>query len=136
MLPRALLLLVLAMGFGSPCLAGGETRDDVKAPLKRLHAYFESSPEIQFLTTFSSTSDTPGMNKRGTAHFFLRQRNQCRVEVSSNSGDYVFVSDGKTFTLYRPGDGEFARVRARSSIIGTMYVAVGLLNLHASFLDF
>jgi hypothetical protein len=146
MLWRAPLFLVLFLTFASPCLAqsetGGATPEasagdaDATAPLKRMHAYLTSTPEVEFETSFSSTSDLPGMNKRGTAHFLIRQPNQFRVESSSNGGTYLFISDGTTFTLYSPAKGKFAQTRARGSIIGTMYLAVGLLNLHARFIDF
>ena len=136
MLWRAPLYLITLLLFASPCLAQSDTPADATAPLKRMHAYLTSTPELEFETSFSSTSDLPGLNKRGTAHFFIRQPNQFRVDVSSNSGDYVFVSDGRTFTLYRPSEGKFAQTRARNSIIGTMYLAAGLLNIHARFIDF
>jgi hypothetical protein len=101
-----------------------------------MHAYVTSAPEIEFETSFNVASELPGMDKRGTAHFVIRRPDRFRVEVSSGKGDYVFVSDGATFTLYRPKERIFARIPARDSILGTMYVAAGLLNIQTRLLDF
>jgi hypothetical protein len=104
--------------------------------LARMHDYFANAPEIEFNTSFAETSDLPGMDRRGTARFFIRRPNSFRVELTSNKGDYVFVSDGTTFTIFRPTATRFARIPAGNSIMGTMYLAIGLLSTQARLLDF
>ncbi|HYD16318.1 MAG TPA: DUF2092 domain-containing protein [Hyphomicrobium sp.] len=112
-----------------------QTSGDVSA-LTRMHEQFASAPEIEFKTSFAETSDLPGMDRRGTARFFVRRPNSFRVELSSNKGNYVFVSDGTTFTMYRPSAARFAQVPSSDTIMGTMYLAIGLLGTQARLIDF
>ena len=101
-----------------------------------MHAYFLDTPDIEFQTSFNVTSDTPSAIKRGTAHFMLRQPNLFRVDLSSNDKSTVFSSDGTTLTIFRPAEGKYARIPARNTTMGTMYLAVGLLNIQARLVDF
>lgn len=120
---------------GADMTAAREDAGDI-SPLRRLHDYFAQTAEIEFQTSFRETSDLPGMGRRGTAHFFIRKPNSFRVELSSTKGDYIFISDGTTFTMYRPEAGRYARIPANDSIVGTMYTAIGLLGTQAKLIDF
>ncbi len=130
------LLLVSLLVFGLSSLARSGTGTDAKGTLQQMHDYFVNTPGMEFDTSFKVTSDMPSMNRRGAAHFIIQNPDRFRVELSTDKGDYVFISDGKTFTIYRPKKGKFAQLPARDSIIGTMYLAAGLLNIQARFIDF
>ena len=104
--------------------------------LTRMHDYFAHTAEMEFKTSFFEASDLPGMNRSGIAHFVIRRPNSFRVELTSNNGDYVFVSDGTTFTIFQPTAARYTRIPARDSIIGTMYTAIGLLGTQARLIDF
>ncbi len=105
-------------------------------PLKRMRDHFAQSTEIEFRTSFRETSDIPGLGRRGSAKFYIRRPNSFRVELSTSGTDYVFISDGKTFTVMRPKSREYARMPASQSIPGTMYLGVGLLGAQAKLIDF
>lgn len=104
--------------------------------LTRMHDHFANAAEIEFKTSFVRSSDLPDMNRRGNAHFFIRRPNSFRVELTSNKGDYVFISDGTTLTIFKPAAARFTRIPASDSIVGTMYLAIGLLGSQARLIDF
>jgi hypothetical protein len=106
------------------------------ALLKSMRDYFVRTTDIEFESVFNVTSDLPNLSNRGTAHFFIRQPDRFRIELSSHRGKDVFILDGATLTLYRPAERKFAKLKARDSIIGSMYLVAGLLNLQARFIDF
>jgi hypothetical protein len=109
---------------------------EAMASLKQMRSYLVNKADLEFESDFTVTSDLPGLSDRGTAHFFIRQPDRFRVELVSRSGRQVFVSDGQTLTLYRPDEGKFAQLKARDSIVSTMYLVAGLLNIQARFIDF
>ncbi|WP_072396041.1 DUF2092 domain-containing protein [Hyphomicrobium sp. CS1GBMeth3] len=104
--------------------------------LQRMREYFAHAPEIEFQTSFRETSDLPGMGQHGTAHYYIRKPRSFRVELSSSKGNYIFVSDGTTFTMYRPKTQKYARMPAGNTIVGTMYLGIGLLGVQAKLIDF
>lgn len=112
------------------------TKLESLGPLKSMRDYFAQTSELAFKTSFRETSDLASLGRSGSAKFYIRRPSSFRVELSSTQGDYVFISDGTTFTIVRPKSGKFSRMSASDSIIGTMYLAVGLLGSQAKFLDF
>ncbi|HEU5445222.1 MAG TPA: DUF2092 domain-containing protein [Pseudolabrys sp.] len=109
---------------------------EAMASLKRMRDYLVNTADFEFESDFTVTSDFLGLNDAGTAHFFIRQPDRFRVELVSRSGRQVFVSNGQTLTLYRPDEGKFAQLKARDSVVSTMYLVAGLLNIQARFIDF
>src|SRR5690242_12448212 len=120
----------------SPDGASANKADAGTEALTRMHAHFAHAAEIDFKTSFVEASDLPGMDRHGTAHFAIRRPNSFRVELNSNKGDFLFVSDGTTFTIYQTSAARYTRIPARDSIMGTMYTAIGLLGTQASLIDF
>jgi len=111
------------------------TKSESLGLLESMRDYFAQTDEIAFKTSFRETSDlNPG--RSGSATFYIRRPSSFHVELSSARGDYVLISDGTTFTIVRPKGGKFSRMPASDSMIGTMYLAVGLLGSQAKFLDF
>ena len=105
-------------------------------PLRSMHDYLRDSPQLHFMTAFRVSSPTSALRSQGTAEFFIRQPNSFRVEVSSTRRKTVYISDGATLTIYRPNERKFVQVSADDSILGTMYLATGLLRIQARMIDF
>lgn len=117
-------------------ISPSDQADGDLSALTQMHDYFQRHPAIEFKTSFRETSDLPGMERSGTAHFFISRPDSVRVELSSAKDDYILVSDGQTLTMYRPKAKRYTRIPARDSIIGTMYLAIGLLGTQAKLIDF
>jgi hypothetical protein len=147
--PRYLILCVLlaVMGAGSGLAQDtspsaelqieptyGDARRDSR--LKRMSDFLAGNPAVEFETSFVGSGDLPGIGQTGTARFIIGNPDKFRVELSSNKGEFLFVSDGTTLTIYRPDAGKYARLEARRSIVGTMYLAIGLLGAQARLIDF
>lgn len=132
MLCRMLFYHVFVLMIACPSFAQG----DARAVLKQMHDHLINSSRLEFESSVHVASDVLGVSRRGTTHFIIQQPNRFRVEASSNNKTFIFVSDGNVLTLYRPEARKFAQVHARKSIIGTMYLAAGLLNIEARLLDF
>jgi hypothetical protein len=98
--------------------------------------FLAGNPAIEFETSFVGSGDLPGIGQTGSARFIIGNPDKFRVDLSSSKGDFIFVSDGTTLTIYRPDAGKFARIGARDSIVGTMYLAIGLLGAQARLIDF
>lgn len=112
----------------------GDARRDSR--LKRMSDYLAGNPAIEFETSFVGSGDLPALGRAGNARFIIGNPDKFRVELTSSKGEFIFVSDGTTLTIYRPGAHKFARVGARDSIVGTMYLAIGLLGGQARLIDF
>ncbi len=119
-----------------PDVAKANQADADTEALTRMHDHFTHAAQIEFKTSFVETSDLPGMDRRGIAHFIIQRPNKFRIELTSNKGDYLSVSDGTTLTIYQPAAAKYALIPARDSIMGTMYTAVGLLGTQARLIDF
>jgi outer membrane lipoprotein-sorting protein len=139
------LLLILATVCPSGIADGPKTSaafaqeaaaNNAKASLTGMRDYLVNAATLEFTTEFTVTSDLSSQNRRGSARFSIRRPGSFRVEVNSNAGAFVFISNGETLTLYRPREGKYAEVPARRSILATMYLASGLLTFEARVLDF
>lgn len=106
------------------------------ALLERMHAHLRQNADARFTTEFQITADVAGLGKRGKALFMTRQPNLFRVEVTIGNQLTHFISDGTTLTIYRPAQKRYAQLRAKDSIVGTMYKATGVLALQARVVDF
>jgi len=151
MLKKFLLQTVCALTLSYPSLAQSELQTEeivkksdeigttaIKAgtPLRRMHNYLRNSSRLHFETSFRVSSPTSAHRVQGTALFFIQQPHSFRVEVSSNKRTTLYVSDGDTLSIYRPGERKFVRLPADKSILGTMYLATGLLKIQARMIDF
>jgi hypothetical protein len=151
MLKRFLLQTVCALTLSYPSLAQSEPQTEeivkesdeigtaaIKAgtPLRRMHNYLRNSSRLHFETSFRVSSPTSALRLQGKALFFIQQPDSFRVEVSTNKRTTVYVSDGDTLSIYRPNEKKFVRLPADKSILGTMYLATGLLKIQARMIDF
>jgi len=109
---------------------------DAVATLKRMHDYLRNATDLEFRTTISGRGDAEGSRNQGRVHFQIRQPNLFRVEAVVNGRTTVYVSDGKTLTVFRPQNGKYMQIPARDTIIGTMYGATGILAQQARLVDF
>jgi hypothetical protein len=151
--PGSMLLstgLVLALAMIFPAFAADDagatpnTADQVSdaataeavATLKRMHDYLRNRTDLEFRTTFSLTTEIPANGTRGSSHFQIRQPNLFRVEAVGGNASTVYVSDGKTVTIFRSKGRRYTQVMARDTIIGTMYSATGVLAEQARIVDF
>ncbi len=134
------LLAVATIGAASAqkgSAAGGQTSTSAaQAKLKRMQDYLRRSSDLSFTTTVTSSSALGNVRRRATAVFLTRQPNQFRVELKQHNGKTIFVSDGKTLTIYSPSKRRYAQYPAGRSLLATMYSAVGLMNLAGRMLDF
>lgn len=142
---RRMIFLCLLFSLAWIWSAAAQTNADISPPdqahsdlsaLTQMHSYFQQRPAIEFKTSFRETSDLPGMERSGTAHFFILRPNSFRIELTSSKEDYILISDGQTLTMYRPKARKYTRVPTKDSIIGTMYLAIGLLGTQAKLIDF
>lgn len=112
------------------------TSSDAIATLKRMHDFFRNSSDLEFSTTFRTSTEIQGYGTSGTARFFTRQPNLFRVETAAGRKRTIFVSDGQTLTIFRPAERAYTQMLARPSMIGTMYGATGMLAMQARIVDF
>jgi hypothetical protein len=151
--PGSMLLstgIVLALAMIFPAFAAGDpettakTADQVSdaataeavATLNRMHDYLRNRTDLEFRTTFRRTAETLGLSKVGSAHFRIRRPNLFRVEAVEGNTSAIYVSDGKTLTIFRSKGQKYTQVMARDTIIGTMYAAIGVLAEQARIVDF
>ena len=129
----ALALLLSAASFAQDEPAAPS---EAEATLMRMRDYIRDNPTLQFQTTFHSTGELRGAGSKGTARFYIRRPNSFRIEMTSNKRSTTSVSDGKTLTIFRPGQHKYAQLPAKDSILGTMYLAAGLMVIQARMIDF
>jgi len=109
---------------------------EARSLLKKMHDNLRSRRDLQFTASLNETDTVLGQKLTGTANFSIRQPNLFRVEVTRSGQRTIFVSDGKTLSIYKPKKRKFARVPAQDSVLGTMYSAAGLMNIPGRILDF
>lgn len=116
---------------GPPALENDENQ-----LLFRMYNWIRESQELDFKTTFHLENAVQGQKVNGTAHYQIKRPASFRVEVHSNKEHSVFVSDGKSLTIYEPAHHRYALLEADDSIMATMFKAIGILTLQARMVEF
>ena len=106
------------------------------ATLKRMHVYLREAADLEFRTTARDSGEVKALGRSGSARFQIRKPNLFRVEAVVDGQATIYVSDGKTLTIFRPGTGKYMQLPARDTIVGTMYGATGILAQQARIVDF
>lgn len=106
------------------------------ATLRQMHDYLRNATDLEFRTTFNRYGATDARGKSGSAKFEIRKPNQFRVNASVKGQVTIYVSDGKTLSIFRPKSGKYMQIPAAETIIGTMYDATGILAQQARIVDF
>lgn len=114
----------------------GDRSDAAVAALSQMHAHLRDSQDLKFSASFAISDAAVGNNTSGTMSFAIRKPNLFRVEVKAKGQNTIFVSDGTNLTIYKPALRKYTVVPARDTVLGTMYSAVGLMNLPGRILDF
>lgn len=103
-----------------------------KDRLIAMQSHLRGADDLSFRVAI--TSSTPP--RQATATFAIRRPNMFRVAVSLPKGQYNIISDGKVLSIERPAARTYAQYKASTTLLGTMYTAVGLANLAGRMLDF
>lgn len=109
---------------------------DAAAALTQMRTFLLSQRDAAFRTWFQITTDIQGRDKRGTVHYIVRQPNLFRVELTIGKQVTLFLSDGKTLTIFRPSERKYTKLRAAETLMGSMYKASGMLALQVRVIDF
>lgn len=105
------------------------------AMLRRMHDYLRNTNDLEFRTMLTR-DDKVGRSTRANVKFQIREPNLFRVEAVANGQTTIYLSDGKSLTVFRPRSGKYMQMPARDTIIGTMYGATGILAQQARVVDF
>lgn len=125
-------LAVLSLGLSPSSGLAQSYAISPRDKLMAMQAYMRGTDDLSFRVAITS-SHAP---RQATAAFSIRRPNQFRVAVSLPKGRYNLVSDGALLSIERPAARSYAQYKASSTLLGTMYTAVGLANLTGRMLDF
>ncbi len=113
----------------------GGTGPVLPAPLKELQNYMETQPDMDFQTTYRSSSNVLDTKSQGSSQFLTRRPNLFRVSAKIGGNTYEYVSDGTLLTIYNHQTNEYAEAAARASITGNMTFIAGLMSFQARLFD-
>ena len=102
-----------------PAARADNAGDDARSVLKAMTDYLVSQKTIEY--TFDSSIEviTPEIQKiqyTSSGHAFLERPNKLRVSRLSGNGELDLFFDGKTATLYGPGNKIYAEVGGAESV--------------------
>mgnify|MGYP001820302227 CR=1 FL=1 len=107
-----------------------------KTGLTAMHANLRAARELEFTTTFKIVDRVIGTSRSGTVKYQLRQPNLLRVTVNSGKRRLAVISDGKLLTIHQRNKRKYRQSPAKDSIVGSLYVAAGLVGVQPRMIDF
>ena len=113
--------------------AGGSKAE---VALKQMHQHLAEAAELEFVTQFHVVDKVLGKNEKGSVEYKIRKPNLLRVTAKLPTGKIVAVSDGKTLTIHQPGKRLYEEFAAKDSVVGSIYLAAGLLGAQTRLVDF
>ena len=131
------IITIVLLHISAPCWAQqSDGADKAKAALRQMHSHIREAKELEFTTQFRTVDKVLSQNATGSVHYMVRQPNLLRVTAKLPSGTVVVVSDGTTLTIHEPNKRRYKEFEARDFIVGSFYVAAGLLGVQTRLIDF
>lgn len=104
--------------------------------LKAMHTNLLAAPELVFTTNFKSVDRLLGTTETGEVSYVIRKPKELRVTAKAAKTPVTVVSDGDLLTIHDRQKKTYRQSPAREEILGSLYVAAGLIGVQPRMFDF
>lgn len=104
--------------------------------LKAMHTNLRAASELAFTTKFKSVDRLLGTTETGEVSYVIRKPKELRVTAEGSKAQITVISDGNVLTIHDRKRRKYRQSPAREEILGSLYVAAGLVGVQPRMFDF